>query len=121
MIEDFFDHTCDIYHAVKVTKTRGYGLPTTEDEGLNYSGTPDIEDQACHFSVKTGTLLTVQQTPQQDLDARLKLTLPAGTDVRLNDKIISCGTGYEYLAEKPRNIRGHHVFVWVKRIYPKAL
>ena len=121
MIEDFFDHTCDIFHAVKVTEARGYGLPAKEDEGLHYPSKPDIEGQACHFSVKTGTLQTIQQEPQQDLDAKLKLTLPAGTDVRVNDQIVSGVTGYKYLAEIPRNIRGHHVAVRIKRIYPEAL
>ena len=50
------------------------------------------------------------------MDAKIKLTLPAGTDVRLNDKIIDCNTGFEYTAEQPRNIRGHHIFVYVKMI-----
>ena len=50
------------------------------------------------------------------MDAKIKLTLPAGTDVRWNDKIIDCNTGFEYTAEQPRNIRGHHIFVYVKKI-----
>lgn len=121
MIENFFDHTCDIYHATKVTVTRGYGLPDQEDEGLHYEDTPDLSDISCHFSVRAGNVLTVQQEPQKDLSARLKLTLPTGTDVRVNDKIVSGVTGYEYEAEIPRNIRGHHVIVWIKRVHPEAL
>ena len=121
MIEDFFDHTCDIYHAVKVTESRGYGLPDKEDENLHYPESPDISNQVCHFSVKTGTITIIQQEPQKDLDARLKLTLPTGTDVRVNDKIVSCDSGFEYEAEVPRNIRDHHMVVWIKRVYPRAL
>ena len=37
---------------------------------------PDIREQPCHFSVKSGTVSTVQREPQKELDARLKLTLP---------------------------------------------
>lgn len=121
MIEDFFDHTCDIYHATQETVSRGYGLPDSVGEKLTYPTKPDISDQICHFSVKTGSLMVVQQEPQRDLDARLKLTLPAGTDIRANDKIVSGVTGYIYTAEIPRDIRGHHMTVWVNREYPKAL
>ena len=50
------------------------------------------------------------------MDSRIKLTLPLGTDVRLNDKIVDCDTGLEYTAEKPINVRNHHLFVYVKKI-----
>jgi len=50
------------------------------------------------------------------MDSRIKLTLPIGTDVRLNDKIVDCGTGLEYTAENPINVRDHHLFVYIKKI-----
>lgn len=121
MIGDFFDHQCDIYHAITETVTRGYGLSDSVGEKLVYPDKPDISAKECHFSVKTGTYMVVQQEPQRDLNARLKLTLPTGTDVRVNDRIVSKVTGYIYTAEIPRNIRGHHITVWVNREYPKAL
>jgi len=49
------------------------------------------------------------------MDAKIKLTLPAGTDVRLNDKIVDCATGLEYTAEQPIDVRGHHTFVYIKK------
>jgi hypothetical protein len=49
------------------------------------------------------------------MDAKIKLTLPTGTDVRINDKIVDCSTGLEYTAEQPRDIRGHHIFVYIKK------
>ena len=113
MIEDFFDHTCDIYHLAETTEDAGYGLGGKEV--FSYPDVPDIQGIACHFNVKNQTLVTIQREPQQDLDARIKLALPAGTDVRVNDKIISGVTGYEYRAEIPRNIRGHHMSVYLKR------
>ncbi len=121
MIEDLFDHTCDIYHAQTETISRGYGLPDSTQVGNSYPSTPDIDNQPCHFSVKTGTLQVITQEPQRDLDARLKLTLPIGTDIRYNDKIVSGETGYIYIAEIPRDIRGHHIIVMINRQYPRAL
>jgi hypothetical protein len=121
MIEDFFDHTCDIYHPVVKIRPRGYGLPDAEDGTLTYSEEADISDQPCHFSVKQGSLTTWQLEPQKELEGRIKLTLPVDADVRLNDKIVSKESGYSYEAEAPRNIRGHHKTVWIKRVYPRGL
>lgn len=113
MIEDFFDHKCDIYHLRETETTEDYGLPGKP--AFSYPEQPDEAGVACHFGIKNQRVIVVQQEPQQDLDARIKLTLPAGTDVRLNDRIISKETGYEYRAEVPRDIRGNHIFVYVNR------
>lgn len=120
MIEDFFDHKCNIFHVVKGTGSPGFGLPGSPT--FEYSPVPDIAEQDCHFGVRNGTLNTAQQQPQNDLNARLKLTLPAGTDIRMNDKVVDCKTGLSYTAEVPRDIRGHHTIVYIKREGPgKAL
>lgn len=118
-IEDFFDHRCNIFHMAGMSKKRGYGLPDAVD--FQYPKSPDISELPCHFCVKSGTLAVVQQEPQKDMNARLKLALPIGTDIRVNDRIVDCSTGYAYEAEVPRNIRGHHIAVWVNRIHPKAI
>ena len=55
------------------------------------------------------------------MDARLKLTLPIDTDIRVNDKVVDCESGYEYEAEVPRNIRDHHIVVWIHRVHPKSV
>lgn len=118
-IEDFYDHQCDIYHLIGEETDRKYGLP--QKTVYKYPDKADISGQACHFGVKSGTFNLAQTEPQNELTALLKLTLPVGVDVRINDKIIECGTGYEYIAEAPRNIRGHHLIVWVHRTYPKGV
>lgn len=118
-IEDFFDHKCDIYHLSGTVQKRKYGLPDTQE--YKYSTQPDIKNQPCHFSVKSGNVATVQKEPQRDLEASQKLTLPIGTDIRINDRIVDCATGCEYEAEVPRNIRGHHISVMVHRVHPKAI
>jgi hypothetical protein len=112
-IEDFFDHKCDIYHLRQESKTPGYGLPSSLS--FSYPEEPDCVGVECHFGVKNGTIVVTQSDPENLMDAKLKLTLPCGTDIRLNDKVIDCDTGLEYTAEQPRNIRSHHLFVFVKR------
>ena len=44
-----------------------------------------------------------------------KLQLPAGTDVRVNDKVVDKNTGLAYTAEMPHNIRDHHIMVNIQR------
>ena len=75
MIENFFDHKCDIYHITEKTATQGYGLPSSI--GFDYPETPDITALPCHFGVKNASV---------------------------------------YTAEQPRNIRDHHIFVYIKRV-----
>lgn len=112
-IEDFFDHRADIYHITHEQRGPGFGLPATAV--FSYPKTPDLEEQPCHFGVKSRTWNVVQAEPQANLEARIKVTFPAGTDVRLNDKIIDCDSGLQYTAEQPQNIRNHHTIVWCKR------
>jgi hypothetical protein len=114
MIEDFFDHKCDIYHITEKTATQGYGLPSSI--GFDYPETPDITALPCHFGVKNASVYTAQREPQNDLETRIKLTLPKNTDIRRNDKVVDCDTGLIYTAEQPRNIRDHHIFVYIKRV-----
>lgn len=113
-LENLLDHTCDIYHVIEEGKSPGYSLPASPS--FSYPKEPDISGVICHFGVRSSTVTVTQTEPANIMDAKIKLTLPAGTDVRLNDKIIDCNTGFEYTAEQPRNIRGHHIFVYVKKI-----
>lgn len=114
MIEDFLDHTCNIYHLQKGRDSPGYNLP--ESSSFSYSDAPDIAGQMCHFGVRSQSVSITQSEPMNIMEARIKLTLPIGTDIRINDKIVDCTTGMEYTAEQPRNIRNHHMFVYIKRI-----
>lgn len=111
-LEALLDHTCDIYHIVEGEKSPGYGLPASPS--FSYPAEPDISGQSCHFGVRSQSVTVTQTTPANIMDAKIKLTLPTGTDIRLNDKIVDCATGLEYTAEQPRNIRGHHLFVYIK-------
>lgn len=119
MIEDFFDHTCDIYHLVIKSDDRGYGLP--EQSTFAYGTTPDISKSKCHFHIMHESTRISQEEPEKKLESRMKLSLPIGTEVKLNDKVVFLETGLAYTAEIPRDIRGNHISVWVHREYPKAL
>lgn len=112
-IEDFFDHHCDIYHILRSDKSPGYGLPSSPS--FSYPDFPSLQRVPCHFGVKSAAVTIVQTEPNANYEAKIKLTLPAGTDIRLNDKIVDCDTGYEYTADIPRNIRGHHTAVSLQR------
>lgn len=113
MIEDFFDHKCNIFHVLNEVASPGFGLPGTPS--FTYGSVPDIAGQSCHFGVRNANVNTTQREPQNDLNARLKLTLPIGTDIRLNDKIVDCESNLAYTAEIPRTIRGHHLSVYITR------
>ena len=113
-LEQLLNHACDIYHAEEGASSPGYALPSSPT--FSYPEKPDISGQSCHFGVKSASITITQTAPANLMDAKIKLTLPAGTDVRLNDKIVDCKTGLEYTAEQPVDVRGHHIFVYIKKI-----
>lgn len=111
--KDLLDHKCDIYHLIKTKKSPGFGLQSSDV--FSYPEKPDEKEVACHFGVESLETSVEQKNPQNVLREKIKLTLPIGTDIRINDKIVDCKSGLEYTAERPRNIRGHHIFVYIKR------
>ena len=112
--EDMLNHKCDIFHVQNDTNSLGYGVSDTEH--YSYPNKADIEDVDCHFHVKTGRYVISQTEPANDYSARVKLSLPFGTDIRINDKVVSKKTGFSYIAELPRTIRNnHHIIVYCNR------
>lgn len=112
-LEALLDHLCDIYHVIEDPKSPGFGLP--DSPAFSYPDDPDETEVTCHFGVKNANMSVTQTGPANLFEERTKLTLPIGTDIRINDKVIDCKTGLEYTAEHPIDIRGHHLFVWIKR------
>jgi hypothetical protein len=112
-IESFLDHKCDIYHLIETKPSIGYNLPASP--AFHYPDTPDEASVSCHFGVKSFSHSIQQTQPANEYDAKIKLTLPVGTDIRRNDKVVELSTGLEYTAEQPRNVRGHHLFVFIQR------
>nr|DAE95969.1 MAG TPA: hypothetical protein [Caudoviricetes sp.] len=108
--ERLLNHKCDIYHITDVqTKDYGYGVVTNTES--TYPSEPDLVNVSCHFQKES--INVVQSTPQQNIEARIKVDFPLGTDVRLNDKIIY--KGLSYYAEVPSNVRNHHITVYCQR------
>lgn len=116
-LEALLNHTCDIYHLYEGRDSPGYGLPSSPI--FDYAPDPDIEGQICHFGVHSASISISNTEPISIEDARVKLTLPLGVDIRLNDKVVNCATGEEYLAERPINIRDHHLYVYIKKVADK--
>ncbi|MGN1480751.1 DUF3599 family protein [Porcipelethomonas sp.] len=112
-IEDLLDHKCDIYHLKKINKSVGFGL--SESISFEYGDIPDLKNVICHFGVESLDSSVEQKAPKNILNEKIKLTLPIGTDIRINDKVVDCNSGLEYTAERPRNIRNNHIFVYIKR------
>jgi len=112
-LNDFLRHRCDIYHIKREDKSPGFALPSSPT--FSYPEEPDVVNVRCHFGKKSGSKSVDQRTPQTVYVARIKLTLPYKTDVRVNSKIIDRETGYEYTAEIPENVRDHHTIVMVTR------
>lgn len=109
--EDLLDHRCAIYHLQKNEKMLGYGIST---DNFSYRAEPDASGIPCHFNV-SGSGNFEQTEEANEYTVVGKLSLPPGTDVRVNDKIVDLGSGISYYAEIPRNIRGHHIVVRVQR------
>lgn len=113
-IEDFFDHTCSIYHLEKKQTDFGYGIAPEVHQ--SYSQDPAITGQSCHFHVKSDGTRLVQDDPYSAIEGTIKLSLPVGVDIRLNDKVVWEDTGLCYRAGLPRRIREHHVTVILYRL-----
>lgn len=111
-IEALFNHRCSIYHLQETTVSPGWGLPGQSEFG--YPATPDLKHVPCHFNVGASTQL-VQQEPMNTFLYEGKLNLPAGTDIRANDKIVNEENGLEFTAQFPQDIRGHHMTVTIQR------
>lgn len=111
--EAMLNHKCDVYHIRKAQSSPGYNLPSSPS--FSYPETPDIEDLQCHFCVKSGSRVIVQTEPKANYQAQIKLVMPFGTDIRLNDKIVDKESGYEYTADIPVRVQNHHLFVMIRR------
>lgn len=115
MFEDYLDHTCNISHTEQITTKGGYGIKGQVHMKLADGSTPELTGVPCHFHTKlNNTVRVVQNEPFSSLDGEMKLSLPAGTDVRLNDIIEDCRNGLKYRAGVPRPVHGnHHIVVYL--------
>ena len=115
MFDEFMNHRCNIYHMADETVNVGYGIHAADTR--TESAQAVEEDVPCHFYVRQNDLLkVVQNEPYSSVDGDIKLALPIGTDIRLNDTVEDCGTLLRYRAGVPRTVHGdHHIIVMLRR------
>lgn len=113
MFGDFLNHKCDIFHLVDDSCQEGYGIKAMEKRIPEE--TPSEQGIPCHFHVRSDSLQIVQGEPYRSLSGQVKLSLPFGTDIRKNDIVQSQETGICYRADLPREVRGHHMIVTLRR------
>lgn len=115
MFEDFMNHRCNIYHLEDDTVNVGYGV---KQRTVRKTGSiAATKEQPCHFHTKVGdTVRIVQNEPFSSVDGEIKLSLPAGVDIRMNDIVEDCSNGLRYRAGVPRAVHaGHHIIVGLNR------
>lgn len=110
-LQSYLKHKCDIYHFVTDEQSVGYGFGTEKDKVFSYLNEPDVSNVDCHFHTKSFSSNLEQAEPNNDFIVTRKLTLPIGTDIRMNDKVVELSSGLEYTARQPLNIRNHHISV----------
>ncbi len=116
MFEDFMDHKCNIYHLKEEPVNVGYGI---EAENVRAPESESIlTDVPCHFHTQMNNYLQlVQKEPYSSIDGKIKLSLPPGTDIRMNDLVEDCRDGLQYRAGKPTEVHGgHHIIVMLARM-----
>ncbi|MCI9645331.1 MAG: DUF3599 family protein [Lachnospiraceae bacterium] len=113
MFRDLLDHRCDIFHLVDSPINGGYGIKAMAKR--EPARVPSVRDVPCHFHINGSSLQIAQEEPYSSLQGQVKLSLPIGTDIRKNDVVQSQETGLRYRAGVPREIRGHHIIVTLRR------
>lgn len=114
MFEDFLNHRCDIYHLVERQPTAAYGI--RPGKITEWEQEPSLTDVPCHFQVSQyDSVQIVQGEPYSRVSGETKLTLPYGTDIRMNDKVRDRKTGLAYRADVPKEVQQHHIIVTIRR------
>lgn len=111
-IEDFFRHTCNIYHRNSSPKDTNYGLPTSE-KVYTYPDGPSIENVPCYFDAGNGSFsgsITMNE-PKNDYTGYTEVDLPISTVIHQGDKVVDLRVNLEYTAGFPNDIRGKYLAV----------
>lgn len=115
MFEDFMNHKCNIYHLTDEPVDVGYGIKV--DDVKSQPTSPDLKGVDCHFHIRMNdNVHVVQREPFRAVEGNIKLSLPIGTDIRINDIVEDCRDGLKYRAGKPTEVHGgHHIIVVLSR------
>lgn len=116
MFDDFMNHTCNIYHLKNNPVNVGYGILASDVKAEKSK--PDEIAVKCHFHIKSsvGSVAVIQNEPYSSVEGQIKLSLPIGTDIRMNDIVEDCRNGLKYRADIPKEVYGaHHIIVNLRR------
>ena len=116
MFDDFMNHTCNIYHLENNPVNVGYGILASDVK--SEKSKPDEIAVKCHFHIKSsvGSVAVIQNEPYSSVEGQIKLSLPIGTNIRMNDIVEDCRNGLKYRADAPKEVYGaHHIIVNLRR------
>ena len=114
MFDDFMNHTCNIYHLENKPVNAGYGIRASDVKAEKAE--PDEIAVKCHFHIKSSVVAVIQNEPYSSVEGQIKLSLPIGTDIRINDTVEDCRNGLKYRADAPKEVYGaHHIIVNLRR------
>ena len=116
MFDDFMNHTCNIYHLENNPVNVGYGSLASDVKAEKSK--PDEIAVKCHFHIKSsvGSVAVIQNEPYSSVEGQIKLSLPIGTNIRMNDIVEDCRNGLKYRADAPKEVYGaHHIIVNLRR------
>ena len=116
MFDDFMNHTCNIYHLENNPVNVGYGILASDVKAEKSK--PDEIAVKCHFHIKSsvGSVAVIQNEPYSSVEGQIKLSLPIGTNIRMNDIVEDCRNGLKYRADAPMEVYGaHHIIVNLSR------
>lgn len=115
MFDDFMNHKCNIYHLEDNAVNIGYGIKAESVRKPQPEAA--LKEVPCHFHIRMNNYLQlVQKEPYSRVDGKIKLSLPPGTDIRMNDTVEDCRDGLKYRAGKPQEVYGgHHIVVVLTR------
>lgn len=118
-LENLLNHTCNIYHAREEQKSPGYGLPASPS--FYYPEEPDVAEQECHFGVRSQSVTITQTQPVNIMDAKIKLTLPIGADIRLllerAGELLRTSSLFPYAGDYDRRRNATDVFYGLRMVY----
>lgn len=112
-INNLFDHSCNIYHQIIQEKELEYGLKSSNV--YTYENEVSEKYIPCHFKNINDQRITQKEAFYASYDD-IKVILPFGTNVVLNDKIVNAQTNEQYIAGFPINYRNSHIIVRLRKI-----
>lgn len=105
-------HECDIYHLKSREGSGNFGIPDKDvQRETHYEDKPDVTNQICYLAEKSQGL--TQAEPNHVIVQTYLAHFPIYANIKINSKVV--WEGLVLKAQKPRNIRDHHIEVKLVR------